>query len=61
MYADGHIYFGSNDGHFTVIKAGKDFEIVSTIDMGEAITASAIVSNGTLYIRSYDALYAIKK
>ncbi len=61
MYADGHIYFGSNDGHFTVIKAGKDFEIVSTIEMGEAITASAIVSNGTLYIRSYEALYAIKK
>ena len=60
MYADGHIYFGSNDGHVTVVKAGRDFEIVSTIEMGEAITASAIVSNGTLYIRSYEALYAIK-
>ena len=59
-YADGHIYFGSNDGHVTVVKAGRDFEIVSTIEMGEAITASAIVSNGTLYIRSYEALYAIK-
>ena len=59
-YADGHIYFGSNDGHFTVVKAGRDFEIVSTIEMGEAITASAVVSNGTLYIRSYEALYAIK-
>ena len=60
LYADGHLYFGSNDGHFTVVKAGKDFEIVSTIEMGEAITASAIVSNGTLYIRSYEALYAIR-
>ncbi len=59
-YADGHIYFGSNDGHFTVVKAGRDFEIVSTMEMGEAITASAIVSNGTLYVRSYEALYAIK-
>ncbi len=60
LYADGHLYFGSNDGHFTVVKAGKDFEIVSTLEMGEAITASAIVSNGTLYIRSYKALYAIR-
>ena len=60
LYADGHLYFGSNDGHFIVVKAGKDFEIVSTINMGEAITASAIVSNGTLYIRSYEALYAIR-
>jgi len=59
-YADGHLYFGSNDGHFTVVQAGRDFKIVSTIEMGEAITASAVVSNGTLYIRSYEALYAIK-
>lgn len=59
-YADGHIYYGSNDGHFTVVKAGRDFSIVSTIAMEEAITASAVVSNGTLYIRSYEALYAIK-
>lgn len=59
-YADGHLYFGSNDGHFTVVKAGRDFEMVSCIEMGEAITASAVISNGTLYIRSYDALYAIR-
>ena len=59
-YADGHIYYGSNDGHFTVVKAGRDFKIVSTIAMDEAITASAAVANGTLYIRSYAALYAIK-
>ena len=61
MYADGHIYFGSNDGHFSVVRAGREFKLVSTMEMGEAITASAIVSNGTLYIRSYEALYAIKK
>ena len=60
-YADGYIYFGSNDGHFTVVRAGKDFELVTTIEMGEAITASAVVANGTLYIRSYEALYAVKK
>ena len=59
-YADGHIYFGSNDGHFTVVRAGKEFEMVSCIDMGEAITASAVISNGTLFIRSYEALYAIR-
>jgi outer membrane protein assembly factor BamB len=60
-YADGHIYFASNDGHCTVVKAGRDFQIVSTIPMGEAITASPVVADGVLYIRSYQALYAIKK
>jgi outer membrane protein assembly factor BamB len=60
-YADGHIYFASNDGHCTVVKAGREFSIVSTNAMGEAITASPVVSNGVLYIRSYKALYAIGK
>jgi outer membrane protein assembly factor BamB len=58
-YADGHIYFSSNDGHCTVVKAGRELEIVATIDMGEAITASAVIADGVLYIRSYQALYAI--
>lgn len=61
LYVDGHIYFCGKDGVCTVVKAGKDFEIVATNEMGgEPITASPIVANGTLYIRTYDALYAIK-
>lgn len=60
-YADGHLYFASNDGHCTVVKTGRDFQIVSTNTMNEPITASPVVSNGVLYIRSYQALYAIKK
>lgn len=60
VYADGHLYFGSNDGHVSVVKAGRTFELVSDIDMGEAITASVAVSNGTLFLRTYEALYAIR-
>lgn len=60
-YADGHLYFASNDGHCTVVKTGRDFQTVSTNAMNEPITASPVVSNGVLYIRSYQALYAIKK
>ena len=61
IYADGHIYFCGKDGVCSVVKAGKEFEIVSTNDMGgEDITASPVVANGTLYIRTYKALYAIK-
>ncbi len=62
LYADGHIYFCGKDGVCTVVKAGRKFEIVSSNDMnGEPITASPIVANGTLYIRTYDAVYAIRK
>lgn len=61
IYADGHIYFCGKDGMCTVVKAGRDFEIVASNDMnGEAITASPVVADGTLYIRTYDAVYAIR-
>jgi outer membrane protein assembly factor BamB len=61
LLADGRIYYGSNDGWVTVVRAGRTFEQLAAVDFdGEAITASLLVSNGVLYVRSYDALYAIK-
>jgi len=62
VYADGHIYFCGKDGVCTVVKAGREFEIVSSNPMGgQPITASPVISDGTLYIRTYEALYAIRK
>jgi|688.fasta_scaffold01452_20 outer membrane protein assembly factor BamB len=62
VYADGHIYFCGKDGVCTVVKAGRKFQIVASNPMGEQpITASPVISNGTLYIRTYEALYAIRK
>ena len=60
LLVDGRIYYGSNDGWVTVVRAGRTFERVATVDFGEAITASLVVSDGVLYVRSYEALYAIK-
>jgi hypothetical protein len=61
LLVDGRIYYGSNDGWVTVVRPGRTFEQLDSIDFGgEAITASLIASDGVLYVRSYDALYAIK-
>lgn len=59
VYAGGHIYFQSSDGHCTVVRPGPTLEIVATNPLDEPITASAVVVDGVLYIRSYKALYAI--
>ncbi len=59
IYADGHIYLSGRDGVTTVVKAGREFKIVSKNDVAEPVTASPIVVDGVLYLRSYDALYAI--
>jgi outer membrane protein assembly factor BamB len=61
VYADGHIYTTARNGVVTVLRAGPKFEIVSQNDMGESISASPVISNGRIYIRTFDALYAIGK
>ncbi len=61
LYVDGHLIWCAKDGHCTVLKAGRQIEIVAENELGEPITASPIVSNGVLYLRTYEALYAIKK
>lgn len=61
-YADGHLYFFGKDGVCSVVKAGREFEKVSENSMaGEEITASPAFSDGTLFVRTYDALYAIQE
>ena len=61
VYADGKIYLTARDGTITVVKAGRDFEILSTNKMEESISSSPAVANGRIYLRTFDALYAIGK
>lgn len=60
IYCDGHIYSTARDGHTTVLKTGREFKIVAENDLEETMTATPVISNGTLYMRTYDALYAIR-
>jgi outer membrane protein assembly factor BamB len=61
VYADGLVFTAARNGVVTVTRAGKDFEIVSQNNMVESISASPAISNGRIYIRTFDALYAIGK
>lgn len=60
VYADGKVYTTARDGKITVIKAGRDFEILAQNDLGEAMSASPVISNGTIYLRTFDHLWAIR-
>ncbi len=61
VYADGKIFTTARDGKISVIKAGPAFELLSQNDLGEEISASPAISNGTIYLRTFDALWAIRK
>ena len=61
VYADGKIYMIAHDGIVTVVKAGREFEVLSKNNMGEPISASLAIANGRIYVRTYRALYAIEE
>ena len=60
VYADGKIYLTAADGRVTVVKAGKAFEILAQNELDERTAASPAISGGTFYLRTYEALYAIR-
>jgi len=61
IYADGLIYFLSEQGDTTVVKAGPEFKIVSKNSLGEKCQASMAVSDGALFVRSDKHLFCIRK
>ncbi len=59
VYADDKVYVIAMDGTVTVVKAGRHFEILAQNLMNEQTAASLAIANGTIYMRTYKALYAI--
>jgi hypothetical protein len=60
VLADDKLYLTARDGVVTVVKPGRNFEILATNDLGEGISASPAVAGGRIYLRTNDALYAIE-
>ncbi|MGM0378058.1 MAG: PQQ-binding-like beta-propeller repeat protein [Bacteroidota bacterium] len=61
MYADGKIYLASFNGRITIIKEGREFEIINQIDLKDKIGASPVAIGNKLFIRTHSYLYAFGK
>ena len=61
LLADGKLYIGNEDGFLTVLKAGKEYDedSVVEVDMISPIYSSVIAANGVLYVATHTHLYAI--
>lgn len=57
--SDGRIYLSNNDGTTFVVKAGKEFTLLSTNKLGERITASPAISGNDWIYRTDSHLYCI--
>ncbi|HLX63526.1 MAG TPA: PQQ-binding-like beta-propeller repeat protein [Planctomycetota bacterium] len=61
LAADGKIYFGNDDGDFTVLSARNTLEEISNVNLGDSILSTPVVANGTMYIATQTHLFAIAK
>jgi outer membrane protein assembly factor BamB len=59
VFADGRIYFQSEEGVTTVIAPGKTFQKLATSQLDGGMLASMAVANGSLFIRTDSHLYRI--
>jgi outer membrane protein assembly factor BamB/protein tyrosine phosphatase (PTP) superfamily phosphohydrolase (DUF442 family) len=57
--ADGKIYLPNEDGEILVIAAGEKFAHLKTNSMGELLMATPALSEGVMYIRTAQSLFAV--
>ncbi len=56
---DGKVMLGDEDGDLTVLKAGREMEVLAEIGFGNVIYSTPVAANGTLYVMTRSHLYAI--
>ena len=56
---DGKVYIASEHGKVVVLRAAGDWEILAINEFDSDIYATPAVSEGQMYIRTRNALYAI--
>ena len=57
--ADGKIYLSSEDGEIFVVKAGPKYELLATNQMGEVLMATPAISDGIIFVRGRNSVFAI--
>ena len=61
IVANGLLYFCNEEGVTTVVKAGREFEVVAKNELDEGMRASPAAANGALFLRTFKHLYKIAK
>ncbi len=56
---DGKLYLSNEDGEMLVIAAGRKYAHIATNSMGELLMATPALSEGVMYVRSAQSLFAI--
>jgi outer membrane protein assembly factor BamB len=61
LVADGKVYVGSRRGTFAILAANKEQHVLSTVELGDAVSATATAANGVLYFATMTHLFAVQQ
>jgi outer membrane protein assembly factor BamB len=61
IYAEGKIYFFSEEGKTTVIAASREFQKLASCEMGDGFMATPAVADNAFILRSRTHLYRVEK
>jgi outer membrane protein assembly factor BamB len=60
-WVDGKVYIGNDDSQLLIFAAGKEKNLIDTIDMKNRVRSTPVAVNGVLYVMTERFLYAIAK
>lgn len=60
VYADGRVYFFSEDGNTIVVEAGRTFKILAQNQLGDGFMASPAIAGKAFFLRSHSHVYRIE-
>jgi outer membrane protein assembly factor BamB len=59
--AEGKLFLASEDGKVAVVRAGREWDVITVNDLGESCHATPALSEGHIYLRTGEALYCFGK
>lgn len=60
-YADGHLYYFSEEGKAFVVKPGEEMKVISTNELDDGFMASPALDEGSFYLRTKSHVYRVGK
>jgi len=59
LVADGKVYVGTKGRNLWVFAAEREKEVLATIELDSPVIATPVAANGTLYVATFERLYAV--
>ncbi len=61
LVADGKVYIGDEDGDITVLREGRELEVLAEMNMRSSVYSTAVPANGALFIANRNQLFKIRE